>query len=75
MKDFLVYIIKEIVGKPESVEISENEDEEGRITLTIKASPEDLGRIIGKKGRIIKAIRNLVKIKAIKAKRVVFVEI
>lgn len=75
MKEFLVYIVKQIVDNPKEIEVEERTDEEGRIILKIKADKEDIGRIIGKKGKIIKAIRNLIRVKAIKEKKMVFVEI
>lgn len=65
MKDLLEYIIPNIVNHPEDVVISETE-ENGITNLAIKVNPEDMGRVIGKSGKVIKAIRQIGRIIAIK---------
>lgn len=65
MKQTLDTIIKSVVTYPEDVVISEDE-QEGIVSLTIQVNPEDMGRIIGKSGKVIRAIRNVMKIPAIK---------
>ena len=65
MKKALVYIMNSIVDEPDKVEISEEEDN-GILTFKIKAAPGDMGKIIGKNGKIIRSIRNVLKIPAIK---------
>lgn len=65
MKDTLLFILKQIVDHPEELNIEESASE-NKTLLTIKASPADIGQIIGKHGRIIKAIRDLMKILAVK---------
>ncbi len=66
MKDFLQFLISKIVEKPEELEIAEATNEYGEIMLDIKAPSEQIGMIIGKRGKIIQAIRALVKILAVK---------
>ncbi len=65
MKKTLEYIITQIVDEPKEVEITEQEDN-GMINFTIKVAPSDMGKIIGKNGKVIRAVRNVVKISAIK---------
>ncbi len=65
MKKALEYIITQIVDEPEKVEISEQEDQ-GMINFTITVAQADMGKVIGKNGKVIRAIRNVVKISAIK---------
>jgi uncharacterized protein len=65
MKKALEYIVTQIVEIPEKVEINEQEDQ-GIINFTITVDPSDMGRIIGKNGKVIRAVRNVVKIAAIK---------
>lgn len=65
MKQLLEYIVPNIVNHPEDVVISEVEDN-GVINLSIKVNPEDMGRVIGKSGKVIKAIRQIGRIIAIK---------
>ena len=65
MKKALEFIVAQIVDDPEKVEISETEDQ-GMINFSITVAPSDMGKIIGKNGKVIRAIRNVVKIAAIK---------
>ena len=65
MKDTLIFLLQKIVDHPDDIDVTE-EGEESRVLLTIHANQEDLGKIIGKNGRIIKAIRDLVKLMATK---------
>lgn len=74
MKDFLVYLVTQLVDHPDKVEISEN-TLEGQTILTIKLEKEDMGKVIGKEGKIIHAVRNLVKVLAIKEGKQVRVEL
>jgi hypothetical protein len=68
MKELFEFLVKKIVEHPEDIVIEEVE-EEGQINLNFQANPEDVKIIIGKNGRTIKAIRELLKIKAIKEKK------
>lgn len=61
MKDTLSFIISSIVEKSESVEVAEEENQ-GIVNLTVKVDPGDMGKVIGKEGKVIKAIRNLMRI-------------
>ena len=65
MKKALEYIVTSIVDNPKEVEITQQE-ENGVINFTIKVAPSDMGKIIGKSGKVIRAVRNVVKISAIK---------
>jgi len=65
MKDFLEYLIKEIATKPDEVGVEESQ-ENGVYFYHIHVSEEDMGLIIGKEGKTIKALRNIAKAKAIK---------
>ncbi|MBI4089402.1 MAG: KH domain-containing protein [Candidatus Levybacteria bacterium] len=65
MKKALEYIISLIVDKPKRVEISETEDN-GMVNFTISVDSSDMGKVIGKNGKVIRAIRNVTKISAIK---------
>lgn len=65
MKKALEHIVSQIVEDPKQVEIGEQEDN-GMVNFTIKVAPSDMGKIIGKSGKVIRAIRNVIKISAIK---------
>jgi predicted RNA-binding protein YlqC (UPF0109 family) len=64
MKDLLVLIVKQIVKHPDEVSVTDKQ-ENGELTLQLRVSPEDMGIVIGKGGKVIKAIRNLIRTKAI----------
>ena len=68
MKDFLTNLVKNIVDNPDKVAVEEKTDG-GITTLEIAVGPDDMGKIIGREGRIIKAVRDLVKILAVKQNR------
>lgn len=74
MKDILNYIISSIVQKPEAVQIKE-EEQDGIINFLITVDKEDMGRIIGKGGKVIKSIRNVMKIPAIKNNKRIFISL
>ncbi|MBO3318383.1 MAG: KH domain-containing protein [Clostridium perfringens] len=74
MKELVEIIAKALVDKPEDVHVNEVLGEES-IILELKVSPEDMGKVIGKQGRIAKAIRTVVKAAAIKENKKVVVEI
>lgn len=61
MKSILTYIVSSIVDKSESVEITEEENQ-GIVNLTIKVDSDDMGKVIGKEGKVIRAIRNVMRI-------------
>jgi uncharacterized protein len=65
MKDTLSFILSQLVDHPEDVVVDENTNE-GKTVLTIHANAEDIGKIIGKQGRIIRSIRDLIKLIAAK---------
>ena len=62
MKELLEFMLKGILGE-EKFEIVESE-EGGRISYIIKSAPENMGLIIGKGGRMIKSLRNVLKVRA-----------
>ena len=65
MKELIEYVAKAIVDHPEAVIVTEVPAENG-IILKIEAAPEDMGKVIGKQGRIIKAMRTLLRVAAIR---------
>ena len=62
MKELLEFLLKGVLGE-EKFEIVESEDA-GRVSYTIKSAPENMGLIIGKGGRMIKSLRNILKVRA-----------
>ncbi|MGL4873861.1 MAG: KH domain-containing protein [Clostridium sp.] len=74
MKELVEMIAKSLVDRPEEVRVNEIAGEQS-IILELKVAPEDMGKVIGKQGRIAKAIRTVVKAVAIKEDKRVVVEI
>ena len=68
------YMVQGIVTKPEDVEVEEFLDDIGSV-YGVRVAPEDMGRVIGKDGRVANALRQLVKAAAIKSGAHVTVEI
>ncbi len=74
MKELVEVIAKALVSEPDQVVVTETED--GRETnLTLSVSPSDMGKVIGKQGRIAKAIRTILKVAATKEDRHVTLDI
>ena len=74
LKELLTIIAKNLVESPDSVEVLE-ETRDGATVLKLKVAPEDMGKVIGKQGRIARAIRTVVKAAAIHEDKKVIVEI
>lgn len=74
MKEMLEIIARYLVDSPDEVQVNEVEGEQS-VILELKVAPEDMGKVIGKQGRIAKAIRTLVKACAVKENKRVSVEI
>ena len=74
MKELLQIIARNLVETPEAVEVTE-ETRENTTILKLKVASEDMGKVIGKQGRIAKAIRTVVKAAAIHEDKRVIVEI
>ena len=65
MKNLLEYILIHLVENPEEVRVEETE-QDGVFYYAIHVHPDDTGRVIGKKGSIINAIRNIAKVRAVR---------
>lgn len=74
MKDLVEIIAKSLVDYPEQVSVVETEDD-GVVKIELSVAPEDMGKVIGKQGRIAKSIRTVVKAAASKGEKKVIVDI
>jgi hypothetical protein len=73
-KDLVEYMVKSLVDNPDNVEIREIEGEKSTI-LELKVTKEDIGKVIGKHGRIARAIRTIINASATKSGKRVVLEI
>ena len=64
MADLIEYVAKALVDNPDDVRVSESE-ENGRIIIRLDVAEEDMGRVIGRDGRIASAMRSVMKVAAI----------
>ena len=74
MKELLLYMAKNLVDDPDAVTVTEIDDEEGKV-LELRVAPGDMGKVIGRQGRIAKEIRTIVKTVALRTGEKVSVEI
>ncbi len=74
MRELVEVIAKALADNPDAVQVNELEGERS-VILELKVAPEDMGKVIGKQGRIAKAIRTVVKAAAIRENKHVVVEI
>jgi hypothetical protein len=74
MAELLAYLARELVDDPDAVRVEE-EEREGALVLVLYVAPEDVGKVIGRQGRIARALRTLVRASAVREGRRVLVEI
>ncbi len=74
MVELVKYTAQALVEKPEAVDVRMVENEDS-ITIELRVDPDDMGKVIGKQGRIAKSIRSVVKAATVKNEKPVFVEI
>lgn len=58
MKEFIAYLIKNLVDKPDAVDVKVIDNEEGTL-VEIRVSPEDVAKVVGRQGRTIKSLRTI----------------
>ncbi len=74
MAELLAYLARELVDDPEAVRVEE-EERDGALVLVLHVAPDDIGKVIGRQGRIARALRTLVRASAVREGRRVLVEI
>ena len=74
MQELVKFLAQSLVENPDQVKVTETEGPEA-VILELNVAPEDMGKVIGKQGRIAKAIRTVVKAATAKSDKPVFVEI
>ena len=75
MKDLLLFIVQSLVDDPASVSVTEVSNSDDSVTFEIRVAENDMGKVIGKQGRIAKAIRAVMKSAANKEHKKVTVDI
>ena len=65
-RELVEFVVRRLVTEPDKVQVSAEDDDHGFISVRIRVAPEDVGRVIGKRGATINAIRLLAKAAAVK---------
>ena len=74
MKELLTYVARNLVDNPDQVSVTQH-DGDGEIVLELRVAPEDMGKVIGRQGRIAKEIRTLIRSVAQRSNKRVSVDI
>ena len=74
MKELLAYVAQNLVEHPEAVSVSEQVND-GEVILELRVAPDDMGKVIGRQGRIAKELRTLIRSVAQRSSKRVSVEI
>jgi uncharacterized protein len=75
VRDLLDFLARSLVADPNAVEVNEIEEVEGEVVLELEVAEDDLGRVIGRGGRVANALRMVMKAAATRAEKRVIVEI
>ena len=75
MKEFLEYLARGLVERPDAVRVEQQEEDDGTIVLELAVDDDDYGNVIGRGGRTAAALRTVIKTAAVKDRRRVFVDI
>jgi predicted RNA-binding protein YlqC (UPF0109 family) len=74
MAELLAYLARELVDDPDAVRV-DAEERDGALVLRLHVAPDDIGKVIGRGGRIVRALRTVVRASAVREGRRVLVEI
>ena len=75
MRDLLEFLARSLVADPDAVEVSEVEEIDGEVVLELEVADDDLGRVIGRGGRVANALRSVMKAAATREEKRVVVDI
>ena len=75
MRDLLEFLARGLVAEPDQVYVTEIEEIEGDVVLELEVAEEDLGRVIGRGGRVANALRTVIKAAATREQKRAMVEI
>lgn len=75
MKSFVEFVVKGLVENPDQVQVEELSGDQGETILELSVAPKDMGRVIGKSGRVINSVRSLLNVAAAKQGKRVSLEL
>jgi predicted RNA-binding protein YlqC (UPF0109 family) len=74
MAELLAFLARELVDEPDAVHV-ETEERDGALVLRLHVGPDDVGKVIGRGGRIVRALRTVMRAAAVREGRRVLVEV
>lgn len=75
MEDLLEYLARALVDEPDEVEVEGFEEDDGTVVLELRVAPEDTGKVIGRGGRTVAALRTVIKASSVRENRRVLVDV
>ena len=75
MENLLAYLARALVDDPEQVSVESFEEDDGTLVLELRVAEDDTGKVIGRGGRTVSALRTVVKAAAVKHERRVLVDV
>jgi uncharacterized protein len=75
MEDLLAYMVRGIVDEPDDVDVDSFEEDDGTIVLELRVAADDTGKVIGRGGRTISALRTVVKAASVRDNQRVLVDV
>ena len=75
MEDLLEYLARSLVDQPEEVSVEGFEEDDGTVVLELSVAPDDTGKVIGRGGRTVAALRTVVKASAVRDGHRVLVDV
>jgi predicted RNA-binding protein YlqC (UPF0109 family) len=75
MRDLLEFLTRSLVESPDAVQVTEVEEVDGEVVLEVEVADDDLGRVIGRGGRVANALRSVMKAAATREEKRVVVDI
>lgn len=75
MEDLLAYLARALVDEPGEVSVESFEEDDGTVVLELRVAAADTGKVIGRGGRTVSALRTVVKAASVKQKRRVLVDV
>jgi uncharacterized protein len=75
VKDLVEYLVKALVDRPDEVSVEEFEEDDGTVVLELSVADDDVGKVIGRNGRTVNALRTVIRASAVRHNRRVLVDV
>ena len=75
MEELLAYLARSLVDDPDAVDVESFEEDDGTVVLELHVAPDDTGKVIGRGGRTVAALRTVMKAAAVREERRVLVDV